>query len=192
MHVGDTGVVVDPNDVSVRVDGSGVVVTGMIAAKLQLVTDPAAYATVKVGDIFPLSEQLRDSCGSFCGNTAIVQIKVTSLDSDNPEYMHYEGLNADGGREKSCSMCIKVGSLIKLNQSTNQMQNITLVEKAKLASKTEPLQSFIKLGVTNSDGVLTPDGQQLFFGWLITKHGDEFKTDVIDPILKFEADNKQS
>lgn len=187
MAVGQTGVVVDPGDISVRVDGTDIVVNGMTSAKLQLVADDAAYSLIKVGEIFPLSPELRDTCGSLSGMGDIVQLKVTELPTGSDrEYMGYSGLNAEGETLATCHGCITVGSLTKIKLEINQMQNIPLVEKAKLASKTEPLKSFIKLGVTNSDGLLTAEGQQLFLGWLLAQQGDAFKTAVIDPILEFE------
>lgn len=67
--------------------------------------------------------------------------------------------------------------------STNYI-NMNLLEQAKLAFKGEPEKSFIKAGVLDSNENLTADGQQLFLTYLLKKHGEDFKTTVIDPIIK--------
>ncbi len=57
-------------------------------------------------------------------------------------------------------------------------------EKFQLAFKSEPEKSFRKAGVTNGDDYLTDDGQKIFLSWLLKKHGTEFKTEVVDELLK--------
>lgn len=69
--------------------------------------------------------------------------------------------------------------LISTNYNT-----MNLLEQAKLAFKGEPEKSFIKAGVLDSNKNLTTDGQQLFLTYLLKKHGEDFKTTVIDPIIK--------
>lgn len=63
---------------------------------------------------------------------------------------------------------------------------MNLVEKFKLALKSEPEKTFIKAGVTTADGALTPDGKSLFEAYLLNKHGADFKKDVVDPIVAAE------
>lgn len=63
---------------------------------------------------------------------------------------------------------------------------MNLVEKFKLALKSEPEKTFIKAGVTTADGALTPDGKALFGAYLLNKHGADFKKDVVDPIVAAE------
>lgn len=77
--------------------------------------------------------------------------------------------------------------------------NLTLInnsmdikEKFTLAFKKEPEKSFRKAGITNGDDFLTEDGQLIFLGWLLKKHGDEFKTDVVDGLLEDQEKDKKS
>lgn len=69
--------------------------------------------------------------------------------------------------------------------STNQT-TMNIKEKFALAFKSEPEKSFRKAGITNGDDFLTSDGQEIFLGWLLQKHGPEFKTEVVDDLLKEE------
>lgn len=64
------------------------------------------------------------------------------------------------------------------------LDNMSLLEKAALAFKKEPEKSFRKAGVTNGDDILTDEGTKVFLGFLLKKHGEEFKKEVVDPILK--------
>jgi hypothetical protein len=58
--------------------------------------------------------------------------------------------------------------------------------KFLLAFKSEPDRSFRKAGITNGDDFLTDDGQKIFLSWLLKKHGDDFKTAVVDDLLAEE------
>lgn len=62
------------------------------------------------------------------------------------------------------------------------MSNIK--EKFSLIFKSEPQKSFRKAGITDGDDLLTEDGKTIFLSWLLTKHQDEFKKDVVDELLK--------
>src|SRR3990167_10070166 len=70
---------------------------------------------------------------------------------------------------------------LKVITKNNQMN---LKDKFTLAFKGEPEKTFRKTGITNGDDFLTEDGQHVFLGWLLKKHGEEFKKDVVDDILK--------
>lgn len=61
-----------------------------------------------------------------------------------------------------------------------------LKEKFALLFTSEPFKSFRKTGITNGDDILTSEGQGVFLTWLLKKHGDEFKKDVVDELLKEE------
>lgn len=75
-----------------------------------------------------------------------------------------------------------IGSHYKLEIiSENNMLNIK--EKMALIFKGEPEKSFIKAGVMNVDETLTSDGEDIFMAWLLKKNGDDFKKEVVDPIL---------
>lgn len=62
---------------------------------------------------------------------------------------------------------------------------MSLIEKFTLALTPEPQKSFRKAGITNGDDLLTSEGQEVFLSWLLqTKFAEEFKTAVVDDILK--------
>lgn len=63
---------------------------------------------------------------------------------------------------------------------------MNLKEKFVQGFLKEPEKTFRKLEITNGDGILTDDGQKVFLGWLLVKHGNEFKTEVCDDMLKEE------
>ncbi len=65
-----------------------------------------------------------------------------------------------------------------------------LTEAFSLAFKSEPEKSFRKAGITNGDDLLTDEGQKVFLGFLLEMHKAEFKTKVVDEILK-ELDDKK-
>lgn len=68
----------------------------------------------------------------------------------------------------------------KLIKSVNKMN---IKDSFALAFKAEPEKSFRKAGITNGDDFLTTDGQHIFLSWLLKKHGEEFKKDVVDELL---------
>ncbi len=72
----------------------------------------------------------------------------------------------------------KDGTLISTKNMTS------LIEKAKLAYKKEPEKSFIKAGIKNMSGDLTPDGEKVFMQFLFKQNETEFKKEVVDPILE--------
>ena len=71
--------------------------------------------------------------------------------------------------------------LIESSDSKGIVMN--LKEKFALAFKSEPEKSFREAGITDSNDLFTPDGQIIFLSWLLKKHGEEFKKEVVDPIL---------
>lgn len=60
----------------------------------------------------------------------------------------------------------------------------SLKEKFLISLKPEPQKSFRKAGITNGDDMLTSEGRDVFLSWMLSKHGEEFKKDVVDEILK--------
>lgn len=68
----------------------------------------------------------------------------------------------------------------------NNKINMNIIEKFALAFKSEPEKTFRKAGITNGDDLFTDDGQKVFLSWLLKKHGEDFKKEVVDEILKEE------
>jgi hypothetical protein len=77
--------------------------------------------------------------------------------------------------------------LITANNNNTFMA--TLKEKFISAFLTEPEKSYRKSGITNGDGVITDEGQQVFLTWLL-KANPSFKTEVVDAILAEDKDSK--
>jgi len=68
----------------------------------------------------------------------------------------------------------------------NNKHNMDLKERFVLAVTPEPQKSFRKAEITDGDNLLTQDGQKIFLTWLLGKYADEFKTAVVDGLLKKE------
>lgn len=87
-----------------------------------------------------------------------------------------EGTTAYGtGRIKSFS---PVSSITKPKTFMSNLK-----EKFALLMKKEPQRSFQKAGITNAQDELTPEGVELYTAWRFKKDEDEFKKEVVDPIL---------
>lgn len=65
---------------------------------------------------------------------------------------------------------------------------MTLKERFQMLTKGEPEKSFIKAGIMDMSGSLTADGRELWTQWLVKKFGDDFKKEVVDPILAEEEE----
>lgn len=55
----------------------------------------------------------------------------------------------------------------------------------------EPEKTFRKVGITNGDNLLTSEGTELFLNWLFQKNKTEFKTEVADPIVAEQKEEKK-
>jgi len=67
--------------------------------------------------------------------------------------------------------------------TTNNTIMTTLKQKFTNLFLSEPEKSYRKAGITNSDGILTSEGQEIFLTWLLKKN-PEFKTEVVDQLLE--------
>jgi len=74
----------------------------------------------------------------------------------------------------------------------NKTYSLTKTPMADIKEKfitlflTEPKKSFRKAGITDGDNLITEDGTKIFLSWLLEKHGDDFKKEVVDELLKKE------
>ena len=69
--------------------------------------------------------------------------------------------------------------------NTNFMSN--LLNKFKLALKTEPDKSLIKHGITDSEGTLTSEGETLYKNWQFQRDKQAFADEVL-PLLEEKKD----
>lgn len=98
-------------------------------------------------------------------------IYVTIHDSSYPYYLDIKP-----------NRCMGESQLELINDNETIMSSIK--EKFVLAITPEPQKSFRKAGITNGDDLLTDDGQKIFLSWLLTKHAEEFKKNVVDGLLE--------
>jgi len=118
---------------------------------------------------------------------------------DSPVYQAFNGWVVHEGDIKhiedySCVIdgCTPMGypiyEMLLHNLLYKEVNNNTmdLKEKFVLAVTPEPQKSFRKAEITDGDNLLTQDGQKIFLTWLLGKYADEFKTAVVDGLLKKE------
>lgn len=86
------------------------------------------------------------------------------------------------------SVCLGFqGYDLGLVNKINKNITMNIIEKFKLALKSEPQKSFRKAGITNGDDILTEDGQKIFLSWLLNeKYAADFKKEVVDGLLEDE------
>jgi hypothetical protein len=79
--------------------------------------------------------------------------------------------------------------LKKFNNLKNKL--MSLKEEFILTLTSEPKKSFRKAGVIDGDNLATDEGMRIFITWLLLKHyADDFKTEVVDDMLKKEKEEK--
>lgn len=66
----------------------------------------------------------------------------------------------------------------------------TIIEKYRIARMAEPEKSFAKAGIADMNGNLNSEGQNLFNEFLFGKHKEEFKKEVVDPILALKKEEE--
>jgi hypothetical protein len=129
---------------------------------------------------FKVGDRVRSTYPSNNGEEGVIKRKGGKSDCWWIKGFTYGETGPDGLREYS-------ECYLELISSNNQI-TMDLKEKFTLAFKSEPNKSFRKAGITNGDDFLTEEGQQVFLGWLLHKHGDDFKKEVVDDLLKGNED----
>lgn len=111
-----------------------------------------------------------------CESAEDGKIYIVIADLRNTNNLMGVGVNPN----KLCH-CQEKWELLETNKN-----NMSLKEKFITAFLSEPEKSFRKMGITNGDGILTTEGQEIFLTWLLKKQGAEFKTEVVDELSKEE------
>ncbi len=70
----------------------------------------------------------------------------------------------------------------------NNSKNMNIKDKFVTVFKSEPEKSFRLKGITDGDDFLTEDGEKVFLGYLLKKHGAEFKAEVVDNLSEEDED----
>ena len=74
---------------------------------------------------------------------------------------------------------------------TNNNKTMSLRESFVNLFKTEPEKSFKKLRITNDDGTLNSEGEDLFINFLFAQHKDKFNEEIVQPILSERKEDKK-
>lgn len=106
----------------------------------------------------------------YCGKEGV----VNEVDDSGYKYPYH--VDFSGIRSTWCSA--EELELIK----SNNISDMSLIAKFKLALKGEPRKSFIKKGVLNSDESFTTDGKDLFLAFLLSKYESDFDKEVVSKI----------
>lgn len=150
-------------------------------------------AKFKNGDKVKLKQGVNRGgvCGTFNGYDTLSYLIIDKAHAwDDGTYPYsYTGYNQDGQKLTSCSCCYKDEHLEFFNSNKNSIMTDVKQAFNQLFLK-EPQKSFQKAGVTDGSNQLTSDGRDIFLAWLLEKHGDDFKKEVVDPILKSQEDEK--
>lgn len=72
--------------------------------------------------------------------------------------------------------------LVKNNSLTAKSIMKNLITSFSNLFTPEPQKSFLKAGITDQSGNITPDGSTVFVTWLLNQNQAAFKAAVVDPI----------
>lgn len=142
--------------------------------------------TLSVGDYISV-----DGNSEYNYTTPMAVVVRIDKFPNNTHRIHYQGMSAEHPlHENYCVSkdCTRISEGSSKTLANKNKSTMTLKEKFALAFKGEPQKSFIKAGIMNTDESLTADGKELLLAYLIKKEGDNFKTEVVDPILAVEED----
>lgn len=117
------------------------------------------------------------------GHSTFNQGEILEYDSQYPSYKTYIRLVINGQKNANGHNTYYFAKL-PINFTPTLMS--TVKERFALLLKSEPEKTFRKAGITNGDDILTEEGRDIFLSWLLQKHGEEFKKEVVDKIIKEE------
>lgn len=83
---------------------------------------------------------------------------------------------------------IRTLKIIKKASKSKNTEDMKLTEQFALALTPEPYKSFRKAGITDGDNILTDEGMRVFLSYLLKQNADNFKKDVVDPMLADKKD----
>lgn len=135
----------------------------------------------KKGDRVVLNKDgIKVGCGISWIDKKCAYLVITSENGSSYSYTAY---SKDGEKGNSCSGCLSDIHFELLNNNT-----INMKEKFLSLFLKEPEKSFRKAGITGDSGFLTDEGQAVFLQYLLSKHGEEFKKEVVDDLNAEEKD----
>lgn len=121
-----------------------------------------------------------NGCSSYNSNRKAEYLVLTEVGDE----FSWNAYDKNGEKFDSCA-----GHDLKdedLRYYKNNKTNMNIKEKFIQAFLAEPEKTFRKAGITNGDGLLTEDGQNIFLSWLLKKNGEAFKAEVADELVKEE------
>lgn len=137
------------------------------------------------GEIIKIPWNKKTECSTFKWAKGAKAVEIYHVDTSS-YYIGYYVIDKNGKRLDQCS-CLSKRMLeeIKRKSLSNKITKFmaTLKENVVMMLKGEPERSFIKHGVTDAGGAFTPQGQEVFLQYMLSKHGADFKKDVLDNIV---------
>ncbi len=147
-------------------------------------------AKIKVGDKVTVKKSTDHEFYQNCDCAQADYLILTGFPSQNGNSgFQWDGYYKDGKRFSSCSghnVLEKHFVLLKGNKTSN----MSLKSIYKNLTRQEPEKSFVKAGITDESDSLTSDGTELFIEWLFEKNKADFNTEVVQPILKEQEEEK--
>lgn len=92
-------------------------------------------------------------------------------------------INDEGYWRSGMNACTCTSNWKLISKKSDKKVTMSLAKSFALVFKKEPEKSFQKACVTDSNDVLTTEGTLVFLSWMLKKHGEEFKKEVVDAIL---------
>ncbi len=100
-------------------------------------------------------------------------------------YIRWDGryINVEESRDQDINGTWDVNRF-ELIKSTNKNNPMSIKSIYKNLTRKEPEKSFVKAGIMDQNDELTPEGHDLFIGFLLEQNKEAFNTTVVQPILK--------
>jgi hypothetical protein len=98
------------------------------------------------------------------------------------------GSTSLGIGENETNLCSCTSSWTLIKKRNTFIMNLT--QGFKNIFKGEPAKTFVKAGVTTENGDFTSEGREIFLQYLLQTHGDAFKKDIVDEIVKEQKAEK--
>lgn len=132
--------------------------------------------------IFKVGDPVRcvyndDGSSRFVGKEG----KVVKIESHRKPYFYVTDFAGDVGFSTE-----ELALVTKKNIMTN------LLQQFRLSIKGEPEKTFIKAGIIDNEEKFTPEGKELFNAFLLKKFGNDFKTEIVDPLVAAQETESKS
>lgn len=139
----------------------------------------------KAGDICKVKKGHEHVCNVFSKYEHHEGVKIKITDYNFSDGYCYDILDNNDNILNSCYFCFGDDDIYKDGVEDYKNNNkINMFDKFATMFLSEPEKTFRKAGIINGDNVLTEDGKKIFLSWLLKKYGTEFKSEVVDELVK--------